>query len=395
MQLCEEVADGLASRGHEIAVLTSCRHDGAAIQRPYPVFRVLTIDPDWHSEQPVVWQFFVRRRHRERDAIVRLKHLVESFRPQFIFIWHAAGLSRALFEAAEQLAPTVYYLAGYLPETPEEYVSYWHMKPKSRLKRVLKYPLAKVGLSLLQREGKPVSLRYEHVICVSDYVRKRLVQQGLIPPTSIVIHNGVDVAAFTPSPSSVREHSKPSLACLVAGRIVPDKGVHTVIDAFAALAEYPYRCTLTILGDGPSEYIADLRARVWEYNLEEVVSFEPSVPREEMPSILARHDVLLLPSTYAEPIARSMQEGMSMGLLVIGTTTGGSGEILIHDETGLVFEAGEPQSLATQLLYAARDRAHASQLASAGQQRVRQSFQIAQTVDKVEAYLQYLADAHE
>ena len=106
-----------------------------------------------------------------------------------------------------------------------------------------------------------------------------------------------------------------------------------------------------------------------------------------MPEILAKHDVLILPSEYGEPIARSMQEAMAMGLLVIGTTTGGSGELLRDEHNGLVFPPADAQSLATQVARAITTSGLRASLAWQGQQDVRAHFDIRMTAEKVEDYL--------
>lgn len=390
MQLCEEVADGLAARGHTVAVLTSTHRDGPEITRPYPVHRLLTIDPDWQRNKPAAWQFFVGRRQREREEVTHLIRLVQSIKPQVIFIWHAVGLPRVLLQAAE-LQPnvvTAYYLAGYLPELSDEYIAYWNSRPVRGFAQALKRPLARLALAILRREGKPIPLKYENVICVSGYVRQRLVDQGLILCSSTVIHNGVDLSVFTPSQAAKPNRPSEIITCLVAGRIVPDKGIHTVIDAFAVLGEQASQLHLTILGDGPRSYLEELKAKVQASGLQGNVFFQPPILRSEMPHMLEQYQVLLLPSEYAEPIARSMQEAMAMGLLVIGTTTGGSGELLAHEQTGLVFDAGDAHSLAEQIKRVIDEPDLAARLAIAGQIRVREAFRIDQTVGKIEAYLQ-------
>jgi glycosyltransferase involved in cell wall biosynthesis len=246
---------------------------------------------------------------------------------------------------------------------------------------------------MLRREGKPIPLKYEHVICVSAYVRQRLLEQGLIPADTVVIHNGVDLSVFSPSlGEQARSFRAVPIACLVAGRIVPDKGIHTVIDAFALLREHDDRFTLTVLGDGPQAYIDELRLKVEGSGLRDVVTFHPPIPRSQMPEQLSRHNVLLLPSEYAEPIARSMQEAMAMGLLVIGTITGGSGELLVHEQTGLVFRAGDPQSLASKLARVATEPELAARLAHVGQQTVCESFTIGLTVERIEQYLRRVCE---
>lgn len=388
MQLCEEVADSLAAREHEITVLTSVRCDGLDVPRSYPVHRLLTIDPNWASHHSVVRQFFIGRRRRDQVAVDHLLSVVERFRPEVVFIWHAIGLPRVLLRTCEQIAPSAYYLAGYLPELPDEYIDYWQALPRNAVSRWLKRPLARVALTMLRREGKPVSLKYENVACVSSYVRNRLVDQGLIPSDSEVIHNGVDLSVFRPT-QPVRQFADcKTLQCVVAGRIVRDKGIHTAIEALAILKSTNYRIQLSVLGDGSSEYRAELEARVIANGLGDVVSFRPAVSRDSMPEVLEQFDVLILPSEYEEPIARSMQEAMAMGLLVVGTTTGGSGELLVHNQTGLVFDSGDAASLAQQLAELIGDPSRASRLALAGQASVRECFGIEHTVAKVEIFLQ-------
>lgn len=391
MQLCEEVVNGLAAKGHEITVLTSTQRDGPEIVRPYPVYRLLTIDPDWHSGKSAVWQFFVGRSHREEQAIMHLRNLAAHYEPQIIFFWHTMGLPRVLLQTAERhlQCATVYYLADYVLELQDEYLAYWQVRPVHALAKALKALLAKLALYQLRREGKPLQLHYPHVICVSEYVRQRLVSQQLIASDAAVIHNGVDLSIFNPQIIGSPATDRSGLSCLIAGRVTPEKGIHTAIEALALLGSQS-DISLTILGDGPTDYAASLRRMVVAHHLQDAVKFEPPIPRSKMPEKLSAYNVLLLPSEYAEPIARSMQEAMAMGLLVIGTTTGGSGELLRHEETGLVFEAANARSLAQQLQRVLENPGLAIQLAQAGQARVRHAFTIDLTINRIEEYLQSL-----
>lgn len=397
MQLCEEVAEGLFDRGHDIAVLTSTHCDSDETVHPYPVHRLLRMDPDWYSGKSAAWQFFVGRRQRERRAVAHLRQLVGKFRPDVTFIWHYIGLPRVLLLEAEQMPDltVAYYLAGYHPELPNEYIAYWKAQPIHWAARLLKRPLARVSLGMLAREGKPLSPRYENVICVSKYVRHRLVSQGLISANAVVIHNGVDLSCFSPDMQNGPGFASAGLRCLVAGAVKPEKGAHTVIEALARLraGDGSREVTLTILGDGPAAYLAYLQERASANCLQEVVEFRSTVPREQMPEVLTRYNTLILPSEYDEPLARAVQEAMAMGLLVIGTTTGGSGELLMHERTGLVFEPGNPESLATQLSRALNEPEPAARLAEAGQQAVREHFDIRHTIEQIEGYLLGLAES--
>jgi glycosyltransferase involved in cell wall biosynthesis len=106
-----------------------------------------------------------------------------------------------------------------------------------------------------------------------------------------------------------------------------------------------------------------------------------------MPAILAEHEALILSSEYDEPLARSIQEAMALELLVIGTVTGGSGELLIHERTGLVFNPGDPKSLAEQIDRAARNPELVDELRKAGRKEIEGHFNIQRTVLEIEEYL--------
>ena len=392
MQLCEEVTDRLSARGHRVTVMTSTYRDGPEIARDYEVRRVLEIDPDWNEKESAAWQFFAKRRSRERRALAQFTETVGSLKPDIIFIWDAIGLPRALLLAAERhpSAASVYYFANYLPELPDEYIAYWQREPAYFIGKLKKGFLGRLALELLKREGKPVPLQYPHVICVSHYLRQRFVSQGLVPDSAVVIYNGIDFSAFALPDSGSFVFQPDPLRCLVAGRVVPDKGVHTVIEAFGILGqreETRSHVSLTILGDGPGDYLQSLHQRVAALGVEDLIEFKAPVRREQMPEILSRHNVLIVPSEYGEPIARSMQEGMAMGLLVIGTTTGGSGELLQPEHNGLVFPAADAQSLAAQLARASSVPGLGASLARQGQADVRANFDIRLTVERIEKYL--------
>lgn len=391
MQLCEETVEGLAARNHNVAVLTSVYRHGEEIGRDYPVYRLLAIDPDWNSNRPGYQQFFFGRKARERKAVQCLQRIAAEIEPDIIFVWHGIGLSRLMLQKAETLPgiQVVYYLANYLPELPDEYMRYWQSEAVGFPAGLIKKILSPLVVSILVKEGKPISLKFANTICVSDYVRTRLVKGNLIPDRARVIHNGIDLSTFSSSPKiEFGENSRP-VHCLVSGRIAKEKGVHTVVEAFLLLKENGNARDffLTILGEGESDYCRALSDRVAEVGLDQMIEFKSPVPREEMPAVLADHDILILPSEYAEPLARAGQEAMGMGLLVIGTTTGGSGELLLHEETGLVFEAGCPESLAVQLSRVLSEPQLLEKVVTNGHRRVVEYFNLSRMMAEIEAYL--------
>jgi spore coat protein SA len=107
-----------------------------------------------------------------------------------------------------------------------------------------------------------------------------------------------------------------------------------------------------------------------------------------MPSILQQFDVLIFPSIYEEPLARVLQEAMVSGLVVVGTTTGGTTEILTDGKTGLTFAPGDADALAAQVTRLVTDPDLCRRLAKAGRQVVLEYFNLDRMVDEIEDALQ-------
>ena len=107
-----------------------------------------------------------------------------------------------------------------------------------------------------------------------------------------------------------------------------------------------------------------------------------------MPQVYKTHDALLFTSEWAEPFALTPLEAMASGLPVIGTTTGGSGELLRDGENSLTYTAGNAEELAQQILKLNKDNFLRERIAAAGFCEVRARFEESHIVDQVEAYLE-------
>jgi glycosyltransferase involved in cell wall biosynthesis len=171
--------------------------------------------------------------------------------------------------------------------------------------------------------------------------------------------------------------------------LVRHKGVHTAIEAMARLVNKRRinQITLTLVGSGHPDYEEFLRDLVERERLHDFVIFHKSVPKDQMPVILQQFDVLIFPSIYEEPLARTTQEAMAAGLVVVGTTTGGTKEILRDGETGFTFAPEDPDALAEQVTRLITDPDLRHLLAQAGRQTVLENFTLDRMVQQIEDYL--------
>jgi glycosyltransferase involved in cell wall biosynthesis len=284
----------------------------------------------------------------------------------------------------------VYYLSDYWPSAQNMHTTYWQKPARKSLMRFPKRVLSALAQAKLTRTGCP-ELRFEHVICVSKAVRDNLIAAGVPVENARIIHGGTDVARFSTAAGHSRTYDQ--LRLLYAGQLVSHKGVHTAIEAMALLSnsQPPDRIRLTLIGSGHPQYETFLRDLVIRKDLQEYVFFRGALNRDEMPDALQQFDVLIFPSIYEEPLARMTQEAMVAGLVVVGTTTGGTNEILVEGENGLTFAAEDAACLAKQIARLAADSELCRRLAEAGRQTVLAKFTLERMITEIEEYLRNVA----
>jgi glycosyltransferase involved in cell wall biosynthesis len=130
-----------------------------------------------------------------------------------------------------------------------------------------------------------------------------------------------------------------------------------------------------------------VRQQISEAGLTDHVSFLGWVKPEEMPRLLRKFDVLLLPSIWPEPFSRAVLEGMISGLVVIAARTGGTPEAIVDGENGLLFRPNDPSDLANKIaLLADRPDLH-EQIREAGRRTVTERFHMSRMMDEMESYL--------
>ena len=385
-QWCHEVAERLAGRGHTIGVLTSSYELAKAPAGELNIFRLLHLEGDLNYYQPL--HFFTKWKKQQRQNLLALEQTVKDFAPDLIFVWGMWALSKALPALAEGLLPgrVVYYLSDYWPSALDMHTAYWQSPPRRGPMQTPKRVLRKVAMSMLANGGHP-DLKFEQVICVSARVRDLLVEAGLPIQHARIIHGGTAVERF-PGVRK-RDFGSGHLKLLYAGQLVQHKGVHTAIEAVARLVNRQRldQISLTLVGSGHPDYEAFLRELVEREGLRDFVTFHKPVSKEDMPAILQQFDVLIFPSIYEEPLARMTQEAMASGLVVVGTTTGGTKEILRDGETGLTFAPGDADGLTEQVTRLIFDRDLCCRLSEAGRQTVLENFTLDKMVNDIEAYL--------
>lgn len=176
-------------------------------------------------------------------------------------------------------------------------------------------------------------------IVVSASLKQDFLDRGYDPTKLSVIHNGVSVEQQTPADLR-KELGLTANTVLIgtAGRLVPQKGIDTLLHAFSMLAPLRPELHLLIAGDG--DQAAELRALSKTLPGFERVHFCGF--RQDAPAFIGGLDIFVYLSRW-EPFANTVLEAMAMGTPIVATSVGGNAEALGTD-CGLQVPPNDPSA---------------------------------------------------
>lgn len=183
--------------------------------------------------------------------------------------------------------------------------------------------------------------------------------RALVPARrAVVAYPGADRFEPTPTPTAL---AGGPLRLIFVGNIIPRKGLHTLLDAVALLADVPL--ALTIVGDWPpTAYARRLRARLADATSPtHALRVLGRVADDQLAAELAAADVLVVPSSY-EGFGIVYLEGMAFGLPALATTAGAAAEFVQHGQNGVLIRPNAPHLLAYHLRRLARHPALLAQM---------------------------------
>jgi glycogen(starch) synthase len=179
-------------------------------------------------------------------------------------------------------------------------------------------------------------------------IKRRVLPHARNIAVSHAVARSLPVAcAVLPNPYAedqfVRVDSEARQSELVfVGRLVGDKGVDTLLDALAMLAERGRRVALTVIGEGPEE--PKLRKQASALGIGDLVTFVGRRVGPELVSALNAHQVLVVPSVWEEPFGVVALEAMACGCVPLVTRSGGLPDAV--GGCGMVVARGDRKALA-------------------------------------------------
>lgn len=178
----------------------------------------------------------------------------------------------------------------------------------------------------------------ETYIALTGFARDRFVAGGLPADRMVVKPNFMD-----PDPGMQRGTRD---YAMFAGRLSPEKGGATLLDAWARLHA---RIPLLIAGEGP--LLGKLQAQAARLGLTDV-RFAGRLSREDTVASIKGARFLLFPSLWYENFPMAIVESFACGTPVIASRLGAMEEIVEDGRVGLNFTVGDPDDLAQKVEWA-------------------------------------------
>jgi glycosyltransferase involved in cell wall biosynthesis len=201
------------------------------------------------------------------------------------------------------------------------------------------------------------------VVCCSNYIREQVISRlpkQVHSKVFTVLNGGPDPV---PQLRSKRLNERPKI--LFLGRMVPQKGIHVLLQAILSNEFLSESCDVVLLGssgfsstDPLSKYQQDLQRLV--VGKLKSVEFVPFQNRHSINSYIDSADVVVVPSVFEEPFGLVVLEANARGVPVIHSLRGGLLEA--SGGVGLCFDNEDVEELAWKLFYLLTNHSYYSRM---------------------------------
>lgn len=330
--------EGLAARGHEQRVITAHgrlplgdagEYQGVALDR-VPLFEAL------ETRSPALLL-----RCRTRAAAVK-----RQFAPEIIHV-HIGGPVAFLHLATSQESPAP--LVVTVHDLPEDLAS------SASLLTLLDSASALTANSMIRRGeiARALPNTDARLQCIHPMLPDRREADG----------NGDRAAA-------------PLL--MTGGRLVPEKGFDTALDAMVLILRRHPRATLVITGDGDQREA--LARRIDTLGLAGAVTLAGRLDDDRLAALRRQAWITLVPS-LSESFGLVALEAMQAGAVVVASRTGGLPEVVADGDTGVLVPPGDAAAMADAVNALIDDDDTRTRLRLAAQARARAHFPFERFID--------------
>ncbi|WP_300907168.1 glycosyltransferase family 4 protein [uncultured Desulfovibrio sp.] len=224
----------------------------------------------------------------------------------------------------------------------------------------------------------------------ADQARIEAFGQGEAKGRTALVYNSLTLppcpngADSTDDGPDARRLDHTPVRLLALGRFDVTKGFDVLLKACAILRERGLDFSLTLAGGGGKvmglgHLGAELVRMRKELSLEKEVGMPGLISHNELPRILGEHDIFVAPcvvhaSGRRDGIPNTVIEALAYGLPVVSTTVNALPEVVRDHDTGLAVAPGDPEALATAVLWLVEHPEEARRMGRNGARLARKMF---------------------
>ena len=219
------------------------------------------------------------------------------------------------------------------------------------------------------------------VVAVGSAIARDLVARcpGLAAERVKVIPNPVDVRGIREAAAQPPPIDRPY--AVYVGKLETNKGASKLVPAIvAADLDLP----LVVVGDGAARSRIEAAGRRSGREIR-VLGWRPHT---ETLAWMRHAELLVFPSHWREPFSRVLLEASALGCPIAAMETGGTSDIVVHGQTGLLSRSVD--GLGRHVAMLRRDAALRARLGAAARRRVERTFDTVVVVTQVEALYERL-----
>jgi glycosyltransferase involved in cell wall biosynthesis len=216
------------------------------------------------------------------------------------------------------------------------------------------------------------------MLTVSEQTRQFCVDsEGMKSQKLITVSNGINVNEFQQDCSideltDLRDKfgiPRNGYVMTIIARLHPQKGHSFLIDAASLVLEFQPDAIFLLIGDGESRN--DIEDRIQYLGL--TPHFRLIGLSSNIRQLLALSELFVLPSLY-EGMPNVILEAMAAKLAVVATDIGGTRELVVHGETGILVPPADPKALGTAIISLLNDPVTRLSMGRRGHERVKAHF---------------------
>jgi glycosyltransferase involved in cell wall biosynthesis len=181
-----------------------------------------------------------------------------------------------------------------------------------------------------------------------------------------VIPNGVDSTLFRPGEAGERA-GEGEFRILFVGRLHELKNIDLLFKAAAALSGEGVPVRIELVGDGPQR--RELEALAQTLGIADRITWHGWQTKEQVATHYRTTACFVNPSRY-EGMPNTVLEAMASGLPVVASDVGGNNDLVIHGETGYLFDLADPDTLRRRLKSLADDAGLRRRMGARGRELV-------------------------